>query len=239
MVVIKIFIFRAVIYCSDCLKKDKDGLSIASPEGPFEIRKMQPGDIQLENHKMKLLFDGRTGFLRAITRKATGRTTQCAIQFAAYPSAQFHSGAYLFMPDPNSREPEKEVLQDDSQEIAITSGPISSEITVTYGKLLTMVVRVYHATGPLSEGIHLETTIDFDSPPKNRETELFMRLVTDISNGQGPENTIPEFYTDLNGFQMQRRVKVERIGIEGNYFPVTSTTYLQVSTFDLYHSTTL
>ncbi|CAB3384154.1 Hypothetical predicted protein [Cloeon dipterum] len=218
---------RAVVYCSDCTKKDKEGIPEASPEGPFEIRKMQAGDIQLENHKLKLLFDGRTGFLRAITKKGTGRTTQCAIQFAAYPSAQFHSGAYLFMPDPNSREPEKEVLQDDSQEIVIMSGPISSEVVVRYGKLLTIVVRVFHATGPLSEGISIDTLVDFDSPPKNRETELFMRLVTDISNGQGPDGSVPEFYTDLNGFQMQKRVKVERIGIEGNYFPVTSMTYIQ------------
>lgn len=58
---------------------------------------------------MKLLIDGRTGFLKAITRKATGVVTQCALQFAAYPSAQFHSGAYLFMPDPHSTDPEHEV----------------------------------------------------------------------------------------------------------------------------------
>jgi alpha-mannosidase len=220
---------RAIVYCSECMKTPQASVAPTGTDPPtFNIRSMQAGDIQLENHKLKLLFDGRTGFLKAITRKTTGRTTQCALQIAAYPSAQFHSGAYLFMPDPNSREPEKEILQDDSQEIVITSGPISSEIIVSYGKLFVMTVRVYHAAGALSEGVQMETIVDFDAPPKNRETELFMRFVTDISNGQGADGSVPEFYTDQNGFQMQRRIKVERIGIEGNYFPVTSMTYLQV-----------
>ncbi|XP_063229652.1 alpha-mannosidase 2-like [Bacillus rossius redtenbacheri] len=214
---------RAVIYCASCGKNIEDPHFVP----PFEVKGMQAGDIQLENHRMKLLFDGHSGFLKTVTRKSTGRTTQCGLQFAAYPSAQFHSGAYLFMPDPNAREAEREVLSDDpngyhSLQIVITSGPISSELAVVYHPILTHSVRIYHVAGPLSEGMYIENTVDFEAPPKNRETELFMRVVSDISNGDPPE-----FYSDLNGFQMQRREKVERIGIEGNYFPVTSMAYIQ------------
>ncbi|KAK7794098.1 hypothetical protein R5R35_010300 [Gryllus longicercus] len=217
---------RSVVYCASCGRSSSDPSYVS----PFEIKGMQAGDIQLENHRMKLLFDGRSGFLKAVTRKATGRTTQCGLQFAAYPSAQFHSGAYLFMPDPNSRDPEREILADESSgrrslQIVITSGPIASELTVVYSSILAHSVRIYHAAGPLSEGIYIENIIDFEAPPKNRETELFMRVVSDISNGDPPE-----FYSDLNGFQMQRRVKVERIGIEGNYFPITTMAYIQDST---------
>lgn len=203
---------RSVVYCSSCGRNIDD----ASYVPPFEVKGMQTGDIQLENHRMKLLFDGRSGFLKAVTRKATGRTTQCGLQFAAYPSAQFHSGAYLFMPDPNSREVERDILGSiegpnrHGLQIVIMSGPIASELSVIYSPILAHSVRIYHAVGPLSEGIYIENIIDFEAPPKNRETELFMRIVTDISNGDPPE-----FYSDLNGFQMQKRVKVERIGIEG------------------------
>ncbi|KAF4533128.1 hypothetical protein B566_EDAN007939 [Ephemera danica] len=219
---------RAVVYCSKCTKSNTASATPSNIDPPpFEIRNIPEGYILLENHKWKLLFDDPTGFLKAITRKATGHTTQCALQFAAYPSAQYHSGAYLFMPDPNSREPEKEVFQENSQEIVITSGQIASEIIVSYGKLLSLTLRIFHADGALSEGVYMESAVDFDAAPKNRETELFMRFVTDISNGQGVDGSVPEFYTDQNGFQMQRRVKVERIGIEGNYFPVTTMTYLQ------------
>ncbi|XP_039279296.1 alpha-mannosidase 2 [Nilaparvata lugens] len=211
----KNFESRAVVYCKDCKKHTE-----------FNVKNTQPGDIQLENHDLKLLIDGRSGFLRAVTHKATGKTTQCSIQFAAYPSAQFHSGAYLFMPDPNSRETEKEILDEyPNQRIFITSGPVSSELTVIYGNLLMHSIRIYHTQGPYNQGIQIENVIDFEAPPKNRETELFMRVVSDISNGDPPE-----FYSDLNGFQMQRRMKVERIGIEGNYFPITTAAYIQDAT---------
>ncbi|KAK6617362.1 hypothetical protein RUM43_014371 [Polyplax serrata] len=205
---------RATVYCNKCWK---------TPEkSPFELKNIQPGDVQLENFKMKLLIDGRNGFLKAVTKKSTGAVTQCALQFAAYPSAQFHSGAYLFMPDPHSRDPEHEVLEEDTQQVIITSGPIASQLNVLYGKMLSHFVRIYHANGPLSEGIYIENVVDFESPPKNRETELFMRVVSDITNGDPPE-----FYSDLNGFQVQKRVKVERIGIEGNYLPITTMAYIE------------
>lgn len=208
----KNFDSRAVVYCKMCNKHTE-----------FDVKAMQPGDIQLENHGLKLLMDGRSGFLKAITQKSNGKTTQCGVIFSAYPSAQFHSGAYLFMPDPNSQESEKEILDDyPDQKLIITSGPVSSELTVIYGNFLVHSVRIYHVHGPLSEGVYIENVIDFGTPPKNRETELFMRLVTDISNSDPPE-----FYSDLNGFQMQRRVKIERIGIEGNYFPLTTMAYIQ------------
>lgn len=205
---------RAIVYCSNCGKNNE--------KSPFELKNIQPGDVQLENHRMKLLIDGRSGFLKAVTKKSTGVVTQCGLQFAAYPSAQFHSGAYLFMPDPHSRDPEHEVLDDDMQQVVITSGPIASQLNVVYGKMLNHFVRIYHANGPLSEGIYIENVIDFEAPPKNRETELFMRVVSDISNGDPPE-----FYSDLNGFHMQKRVKVERIGIEGNYYPITTMAYIE------------
>ncbi|KAK3918168.1 hypothetical protein KUF71_007589, partial [Frankliniella fusca] len=211
---------RAKVYCAACGRNPDDGTAFVSP---FDIKGMQAGDIQLENYAMKLLFDGSTGFLKAITHKAGGRSTRCRVQFAAYPSAQFHSGAYLFMPDP-SRESERDFLEGyaSSRQVVITSGPVASEVTVFYGRVLSHTVRLYHAQGALASGVYVENVVDFESPPKNRETELFMRLVTDVANGDPPE-----LYTDLNGFQMQRRVKVDRIGIEGNYFPVTTQAYIQ------------
>lgn len=49
-----------------------------------------------------------------------------------------------------------------------------------------------------------------------------MRIQTDIQNGD-----IPEYYTDQNGFQYQKRVKVEKLGIEANYYPITTMAWLQ------------
>lgn len=226
----------ATIYCNNCHRKETPKNSNENSQtnenekaefnpSKFKIKNTQPGDIQLENHKMKLLFDGTTGFMKSVTRKHKHKVTQCAINFAAYHSAQFHSGAYLFMPDPNSRETDTDILEHYSQQISIiiTTGPILSELSVIYGPFLIHTVKIFHLEdSPLSDAISIENEVDFESPPKNRETELFMRFVTDIQNGD-----TPEFYSDLNGFQMQKRIKVDRIGIEGNYFPITQMAYIQ------------
>ena len=203
----------STVYCNRCGK-----------DNVFPIKPMQVGHVQLENQRMKLLFDGQTGFLKHVTKKPSGKIMQCNIEFAAYTSAQFHSGAYLFMPDPNLRDSDKDILEayTPHQKIYIVSGALSSRLTVEYGKLLAHHVAIYHKEGGLSEAIHIRNIIDFETPPKNRETEMFMRIQTDIVNGDPPE-----FYTDLNGHQMIKRTKVERIGIEGNYFPITTMAYIE------------
>ncbi|XP_058812600.1 alpha-mannosidase 2 [Topomyia yanbarensis] len=206
----------ATLYCNEC-QDEKNEI--------FEIRNKQPGDIQLENFKMRLLFDEQSGFLKSVTKKNMGKQIQCAIKFAAYKSAQFHSGAYLFKTDPEQRNSEKEVLEQyNDVTILITSGPLASDVTAIYGPFLAHTVRIYNSNTILDNGIYIENDIDFELPPKNRETELFMRFTTDIENGGG-EN--PEFFSDLNGFQYQKRTKVPSIGIEGNYFPITSGAFIQ------------
>lgn len=225
----------AVVYCDSCQReedkskdtttKDNDFRKNRRKSSPFNVRNTQPGDIQLETHRLRLLIDGTNGFLRSVTHKTTQKTINCQIHFSAYPSAQFHSGAYLFMPDPNSRDAEINVLDQykNSKTILITSGPIASELSVMYGPFLIHTIRIYHRPdSPLGSGIYIENEVDFEKPPKNRETEFFMRLQTEVQNGDPPT-----MFTDLNGFQMQKRIKVESIGIEGNYFPTTTMAYIE------------
>ncbi|CAH1102433.1 unnamed protein product [Psylliodes chrysocephalus] len=220
----------ATIYCKNCHKSttivsNENNVAGETLKSKFSIKDIPAGDIQLENNKFKVLFSGSTGFMKTITRKHNPKIMQCGIQFAAYRSAQFHSGAYLFMPDPNERDYEKDVLTQykEQKSIIITSGALSTEISVIYGPFLIHTVTVFLVdNSTLSNGIAIENTVDFENPPKNRETELFMRVISDVQNGEPPE-----FYSDLNGFNMQKRLKIERIGLEGNYFPATTMTYIQ------------
>ncbi|KAL1513431.1 hypothetical protein ABEB36_002843 [Hypothenemus hampei] len=215
----------ATLYCKNCLKKSEilsDGTKF---EAPFTVKDIPPSDIQLENHKMKVLFSGTTGFMKSVIRKHKPKVMQCKIQFAAYRSAQFHSGAYLFMPDPNERDYEKDVLSQYKEQfsVIITTGTVTTELLTIYGPFLLHKVMIFlDENTSLSNAIYIENTVDFENPPKNRETELFMRIMSDVQNGE-----TPEFYTDLNGFNMQKRIKIERVGIQGNYFPVTSMAYIQ------------
>lgn len=213
----------ATIYCDDC--SGVQTILDARPPFEFEVKGVQPGDIQLENNKMRLLFDERTGLLKTVTKKNMGRPIQCAIKFGAYRSAQYHSGAYLFKPDlEHELSPEKDVLDEykDSLQILITSGPVASDVTVLYGSFLAHTVRILNSKTALDEMAYVENDIDFGQPPKNRETEMFMRLLTDVENGEPPQ-----FYSDSNGFQYQFRSKVAAIGPEGNYYPITSGAFIQ------------
>ncbi|CAO1425015.1 unnamed protein product [Diamesa hyperborea] len=188
----------------------------------FDIRGKQSGDIQLENYKMRLLFDEESGFLKSVTKKNMGKSIQVGIKFGAYKSAQFHSGAYLFRPESNDAE--KDVFETyKEKKIMITSGPIASDVSVIHGGFLAHTVRIFNTKTHLDAALFIENDIDFEMPPKNRETEMFMRLQTSIENGE----TNPEFFGDLNGFQWQRRVKVPQIGVEGNYFPITTSAFIQ------------
>ncbi|XP_026500689.2 alpha-mannosidase 2 [Vanessa tameamea] len=215
---------HCVIFCNNC----SDKILGSDKTENFTVKKMMPGDIQLENSVLKLLIDRNTGLLRQINRKDNRRRHVVEMQFGAYQSAQRHSGAYLFMPDYDA--PEKKVLHQygsgtsqQDENIIILSGPVSTEITTLYLPLLVHTVKIYNVKDiALSHAVHVENVVDFESPPKNRETELFMRLQTNIQNGE-----VPEFYTDQNGFQYQKRIKVEKLGIEGNYYPITTMAWLQ------------
>lgn len=199
----------------------------------FETQDVIKGDIQLESDKLKLLFDGKSGMLHSITDKTSGHVTQAKVQYKAYPSAQFKSGAYLFKPDPNARDPEDDVLAGATVQIFIHSGPVASELSVMFGTVLMHTTRILHVeTHPLSTAVYMENTFNMGGKynstltpgfhPHYRETELFMRVLTDIDNGAEPT-----FYTDQSGLHMQKRVKVEQIGIQGNYFPITHAAYLE------------
>ena len=59
----------ATIYCNECFDNSTDNKS-----HEFDIKNKQPGDIQLENNKMRLLFDEKSGFLKSITRKNVGKS---------------------------------------------------------------------------------------------------------------------------------------------------------------------
>lgn len=204
------------VYCNECNGEN------SKPE--FNVKSAPSGDIQLENNEIKLLFSQKSGFMKTVTRKTSGRKMQCAVKFAAYRSAQFHSGAYLFKTDPEQNEVERDVFdQYEDKRIIITSGPLTSDVTVLYGPFLSHTMRIFNTKTYLDKAIYIENNIDFGTPPSQRETELFMRFNTNIENG----GDTPEFFSDQNGFQFHKRAKISSIGIEGNYFPITSAAFIQ------------
>ena len=77
--------------------------------------------------------------------------------------------------------------------------------------------------------------------PAYREHEFFIRFKSNLRNfhkkakksssssssRNSSASASTEFFTDQNGFQMTRRVYVNSVGVEANYYPVTTSAFIQ------------
>ncbi|GAB6031850.1 hypothetical protein CHUAL_010250 [Chamberlinius hualienensis] len=201
---------------------------------PIKHEEEQPKHLGLENHRLEVTFDPATGLLDSVRLKSDDkkRVIKSNLSFQAYVSAQFHSGAYLFMPEP--RQPVINV-SDDAPYYAVVRGPIYSDVIVAYPNFLRHTVRIFHRSsdakfsiedenGPIYGGLFMENFVEYPAPPHFRETELFFRLKTDLDSGE-------YFYTDQNCFQIHTRRRLTQppiaSGPEANYYPLTCMMYVE------------
>lgn len=209
---------RAMIYCKQC----------HSPGSVFEINAIQTGDIQLNNERLQLLFDRKSGFLMRVTKLNKERTTaQVNMGFGGYASIDFRSGAYLLMPDTGT---EQEIpFKYSDVKLFIVSGPLYSELSVSHSPVL-LSTRLMHKGGEgYEDAIFIQNQVDLG----RHNGEIFVRFETDISSQAKLEHPDfdgvdqPCFYTDQSGYSFERRVKIPKIRYEGNTYPVNTMTYLQ------------
>uniref|UniRef100_A0A8C4NBV9 Alpha-mannosidase n=1 Tax=Eptatretus burgeri TaxID=7764 RepID=A0A8C4NBV9_EPTBU len=138
------------------------------------------------------------------------------IDFAWYGtrSSRDKSGAYLFLPDGEA----KPYVIDKPPVIRVTEGPLFSEVK-TLLPHVTHSVRVYNLPGV--EGLSLEISNIVDIR-QEQNRELVMRTTSDLDN-KGI------FFTDLNGFQMQRRKLWKKLPLQANFYPFPTMAFLQDS----------
>jgi len=211
---------KTKIFCLMCPETDNESQ-------PYSLSPIPDGIIQLENLVYTLQFDSNTKLLTTIKNKLSGVIQQVSHQFIGYPSQPFRSGAYLLSVETEYAEPifsPSELI-----DVVIVSGLIWSQLTLLWkvggeGGASTFVTtyRLYHTTGPMSEGIYIENMFDFGLSPNYRDREVVMRFVSDIKNGRS-------FYTDQSGLGVIRRDWVESLSLSGNHYPITQATYLQDS----------
>jgi len=212
---------RSKVYCLRCPDSDKT-------DNPYSLASLPTGAVQLENHVYTLLFDPVTKLLRNVTNKLSGKAVPLDMEFIAYPSTPFRSGAYLFNVETSSLvEPGPVFTTTDLMDTVIVSGPVYTQLMLVWkvagevgDSTFVTKYRLYHTTGPSSEGIYLENMFDFGMSPNMRDRELVMRLQTGVKNNR-------RFFTDQSGLGIIKREWSEQAGIEGNHFPVTQAAYLQ------------
>lgn len=191
---------------------------------PFVIDDLKPDlDILLQNEKLKLLFDKQTGLLKtALMGWRYREMRNISINFGAYMSELGSSGAYLFKPDGIVPDQILSGHSTSSPSVIVVTGPVASEVIVCYYPLLLHTVRIFHSQTELDEMVSIVNDVDLQ---KYQNREFYMRLVTDVENGISPR-----FFTDANGFQYQMRQTVDQLGVEANYYPITSGMFIQDDT---------
>ena len=209
---------KTKVYCLMCPDTDKE-------DQPYSLSPLPEGLIQLENQVYSLQFDSQTKLLSSINNKLSGTVHSVENQFIGYPSEPFRSGAYLLSVETSYAGPV--FSPQDLIDVVIVSGLVWSQLTLMWkvggeGGASTFVTtyRLYHTTGPTSEGIKIENMFDFGPTPNFRDREVVMRFASDIKSGRS-------FYTDQAGFSVIRRDWVEGLSLSGNHYPVTQATYLQ------------
>jgi alpha-mannosidase len=191
---------------------DENSNSISS----FEVKKAPKIDnFEIESATLKLKFDGKTGFLTKMFKDLIEMPVY--VNFGAYRTSISNSGAYLFKP--NETSPEMNIFENDQLTSVITmKGSIASYAIITYGSLLISSFRILDTNTHLDNDIFMENTISFEK--RHTNAEMFMRIQTNVKNDI-------TFHTDLNNFQWVKRKRVSSIGVDGNYYPITSSVFIQ------------
>ncbi|CAM1322760.1 Uncharacterised protein g8209 [Pycnogonum litorale] len=182
----------------------------------FNFKNPTSEDIVVESGLVTAVFNKNTGLLSKIIDKVSGKVTNVNINFYAYRSNDFHSGAYLFQPDPVSPVSNYTAR---FPVIRLVEGPLMTEITVLHHIYFSHTARIYHSDSSLGAAIQLENMIDL-SLNNEIHSEVVMRIETDVKSGR-------IFYTDTNGFQMIKRKYLTKLPVEANYYPATDSMFIE------------
>lgn len=146
-------------------------------------------------------FD-RQGFLSSILNEQ-GMNTSVKVDFALYNTRK--SGAYLFLPS----KPAEEFIRTEPL-VLVQRGTLESSVTSSFAFGL-------HETIVRDASIEIRNTIDITGMDNS---EVVMRVSTNIDNSD-------TFYTDLNGLNFIRRERLDKIPLQGNYYPVPTGIFIE------------
>eukprot|EP00039_Didymoeca_costata_P010793 m.146168 g.146168 ORF g.146168 m.146168 type:complete len:1199 (+) comp14965_c0_seq2:71-3667(+) len=180
----------------------------------FKQNDINHADIQLESGKNTMTFDGSSGLLKTI-RNEHG-STKVSIQFMVYRTGRGRdrhspSGAYLFMPEGPAMP-----LRSRRHTYHIVKGPVMHQVFVDLGSI-KHTVRLFPTSRLQQMAISIENIVDARG---HDNEELTMRILTDVDNRK-------VFFTDLNGFQMRKRITMDKLPMGGNFFPLPGMGYLE------------
>ncbi|XP_072570980.1 alpha-mannosidase 2 isoform X2 [Paramormyrops kingsleyae] len=184
--------------------------------GQFRVNVL-PGDsttFTIENSFLKIWCSSMSGLMERLQSKEGGVKQEVRLAFVWYgtTSNRDKSGAYLFLPDGEAKEysPKRPPV------IRVTRGAIFSEVTTVF-EHVTHSLRLYNIQGVEGQSVEISNTVDIRGE-FNRE--IAMRITSDL-------NSSDRFFTDLNGYQIQPRRMMAKLPLQANFYPMTTTSYIQ------------
>uniref|UniRef100_A0A914XSF4 Alpha-mannosidase n=1 Tax=Panagrolaimus superbus TaxID=310955 RepID=A0A914XSF4_9BILA len=184
----------------------------------FEAKIFSGSTLELTNEKLTAKFNARNGFLESY-KLLDGSETPVEMSFVHY-GARGHghlksggddlSGAYLFLPDGEAKS-----LSNAENSFVIVDGPIRKSVYIKGPKeiLLTQCISIDYN----NPSILIKNQVDIRS---QGNFEAAMRLKTGIIDGEN-------FYTDLNGYQMIRRKKYEKLPLQAHFYPMPASAFIE------------
>ncbi|XP_065317537.1 alpha-mannosidase 2-like [Gordionus sp. m RMFG-2023] len=213
--------------------------------------------FSIYNSDVKLMFDSSTALLQKYITQT--RTITSRLKFSYYEakeSTSQTSGAYIFMPETEAKELNP-VRDPQKSFIAVMRGPLESKVLTRFpliydniqkssnkdddyednyqdnsmGSLsyLTHKVSLWNVgvDDAISQNdiLHIENDI-YMASSTDANKEIVMRIDTDIRNQKR------YFYTDNNGFQIQKRRFLDKLPIQANFYPMPTSSFIEDDSYN-------
>ena len=197
----------------------------------FEALTPSSAPLYLENDLMRVELN-KAGFIERLHHKASNTVEQVHMNFAAYHSKPTQSGAYLFKPV--NRVPER-LFTSATPRLTLVKGPLSSTVLVNYSDIAYSLTLHNSSSGPIGMALELKVLVDLGNAYNDREVVLQIGCKSILNQlgkrvgGSGNTTTkqYRSFYVDSNGFTILQRNFAPESGVEGNYYPMTTTAYIE------------
>ncbi|KAG1662157.1 Alpha-mannosidase 2 [Nymphon striatum] len=180
---------------------------------PFSLKSPE-NTISIQNSFTLVRINSETGTMQSVYNVKDGREESIEVQFVYYGTREKgkeKSGAYLFLPGGAAKP-----LVYSKPQMRVVQGPLLSYVT-SFLPTVQHIVCVKNSPGIDGAGIQVNNIVDVTS---ERNKELVMRIKTKVMNGE-------DFYTDLNGFQIVKRTRMNKIPLQGNVYPMPSAAYIE------------
>ncbi|KAH7705814.1 glycosyl hydrolase family 38 protein, partial [Aphelenchoides avenae] len=225
---------------------DRDVLVDIFTEGDVEIEHSKVAKIdkdpEVSNSFLTANFDGKTGLLKSIKTSGVRDQQQVKLSFVKYgarpqgtlkgplTSSDSMSGAYLFLPDGPANP-----FTSSKNAYVVVKGPVRSSVVAKGPSKAHLLHRVHLD----ANGRSLRIQNEFDIRGL-ADSEVAMRF--DTVDAKEQEKGVKEdkkatkagemsdFFSDLNGYQMIRRRRFEKLPIQAHFFPMPSAAYIESPT---------